>query len=119
MAVLEKENQVKYEEESSKTKRAREKLKRHLNAIDAQITHEALKKTRVEIHQWIARHAHHRVPLKEKNISLFDENQNTAGLSQRVASLAQQIQTDRETQFQNFKKLEGTFSKTIKVSKES
>lgn len=86
-----KEKKKQLAEESSKTKKAREKLKRQLEAVEKKITAAALEKKTVEIHRWIARHAQHRVVLRTKAISLFDENQNTAKLSHRVASLADQI----------------------------
>lgn len=81
-------------EESHKTRKAREKLKRHLDEVEKQITPQALEKKTLEIHQWIARHARHRVVLRLKAISLFDENQNAARLSHRVTSIAEQIQKE-------------------------
>ena len=84
----------KYAEESLKTKRAREKLKKQFNELETRITPEALKEKTVEIHRWIARHAHHRVVLKNKNISLFDENQNAAKLSQRISGIAKGLESD-------------------------
>lgn len=78
-------------EESDKTRKAREKLKKHLDSIEKKITTQALKKQTIEIHRWIARHASDRVVLKDKEISLFDENQNAAKLSHRVSKLAEQL----------------------------
>jgi hypothetical protein len=78
-------------EESLKTRKAREKLRRYLEKLDAQITPQALKQKSIEIHRWITRHANYRVALKEKSISLFDENQNTAKLSQRITKIAEQL----------------------------
>jgi hypothetical protein len=78
-------------EESPKTRKAREKLKRQLEAFEKKITPQALEKKTIEIHRWIARRASERVILRTKTISLFDENQNTAGLSQKVASIAEQL----------------------------
>jgi len=105
-------------EESAKTRKAREKLKRQLEALEKKVTPQALEKKAIEIHRWIARHAPTRVALKTKSISLFDENQNTADLSQRVHSLADQIKkefhpisaSEEEEQLSKLKKL---------VSKES
>lgn len=77
--------------ESKKTQKSREKLKKQLEAMDRKITSQALKKKSIEIHRWIDRHANQRVILKSKSICLFDENQNTAELSRRVAQLAEQI----------------------------
>lgn len=78
--------------ESSKTQRAREKLRKQLEVEQQKITAMALEKKSDEIHRWIARYAHQRVPLKSKAISLFDGNQNAAGLSQRILKLAQYLQ---------------------------
>jgi hypothetical protein len=78
-------------EESIKTKKAREKLKKRLDALDLKITPQALEEKSIQIHRWIAKHAQKRVVLKEKSISLFDENQNAAQLSQRIAKIAEQI----------------------------
>lgn len=78
-------------EESHKTRKAREKLRQKLLEIDAKITPEALQEKTMEMHRWIARHASNRITLKEKSISLFDENQNAAKLSQRIAKIAQKL----------------------------
>jgi hypothetical protein len=83
--------------ESGKTRKAREKLQKHWDDVERRITPEALREKTDEIHRWIARHAHVRVPLKEKNISLFDENQNAARISQRVTAIAQKL--NEEMQF--------------------
>ena len=91
-AVIDKSKRL--AEASSKTDRAREKLKRQLEAIDKKITPQALKKKTIEIHRWIERHAAHRVVLKSKSICLFDENQNTADLSRRVVKLAEKLKRD-------------------------
>ncbi len=80
--------------ESVKTRKAREKLQKHWDDIEKKITPESLKEKTDEIHRWIARHAQYRVPLKEKKISLFDENQNAARISQRVTLIAQKLQEE-------------------------
>jgi hypothetical protein len=79
-------------EESLKTKKAREKLKKKLQSMDEKFTKEALNKKSIEIHRWISRHADRRVILREKSISLFDENQNAAEVSQRISKLVEKIQ---------------------------
>ncbi len=81
-----------FAEESPKTRRAREKLQKQLEAADRQITPQALKEKTFEIHRWISRHAATRVVLRTKAISLFDENQNAADISQKISQLAQQLQ---------------------------
>lgn len=78
-------------EESAKTKKAREKLRKQLEDLQLKITPQALKEKTVEIQRRIARHADQRVVLREKSISLFDENQNAAKLSQRIAKIADQM----------------------------
>jgi hypothetical protein len=78
-------------DESQKTRKVREKLVKYWADMEKQVTNDALQETTVEIHQWIARHAPDRVSLKSKNICLFDENQNTAKLSKKVAEFAEQI----------------------------
>lgn len=79
-------------EESPKTKKTREKLKKYFEAQEQSITPQALKRKSLEIHRWIARHAAERVVLKAKSISLFDENQNTAKLSIKVSKFAGNLQ---------------------------
>ena len=92
MAALLKDEKKEIAKESYKTKRAREKLKKKLEAIDLEVTEQALEQKTIEIHRWIARHAPYRVVLRTKNISLFDENQNTAKLSKRVEGIALKVQ---------------------------
>ena len=89
-----KEKKKAIAEESLKTRKAREKLKKQFAAFDKKITPQALEKKAIEIQRWIDRHAPNRVALKTKSISLFDENQNAADLSQRVSQLADQIKND-------------------------
>ena len=78
-------------EESIKTKRAREKLKKQLAAIDKKMKGQTPEKKLVEIHRWISRHADDRVVLRNKSISLFDENENAALISQKITKLAEQV----------------------------
>lgn len=85
-------------EESEKTKKLREKLNRHLISIEEKVTQQALDRKINEIHHWISRHASHRIPLKSKAISLFDENQNTAKVSQKVINLVKKL----DSQFSSF-----------------
>lgn len=59
--------------------------------MDAKITKEALNQKTIEIHRWISRHADRRIALKDKAISLFDENQNTAEVSQKISKLAEKF----------------------------
>lgn len=77
--------------ESSKTKKAREKLQKKLQEQDLLITPKALAATIEKIHQWIASNATHRIVLKNKEIRLFDQNQNAASLSRKVQQIAQKL----------------------------
>jgi len=78
-------------EESLKTKKTREKLRKLLSEMDKEITTQALKRKSTEIHRWIARRASDRVALRTKSISLFDENQNAADLSQKVTAVVDKL----------------------------
>ena len=77
-------------EESAKTKKARAKLKEKLDATDKRITPEALEKKSQEISQWIERHSNDRLPVK-KDISLFDQNQNSAKMSRNTEKMAEEL----------------------------
>lgn len=89
-------------EESIKTKKVREKLKKHLEKIDEKVTQQELNRKISEIHRWISRHAVHRVSVKAKAFSLFDENQNTAKISQKIAALTVQLKTQFQDNIQSF-----------------
>ncbi len=78
--------------ESIQVCKAREKLRKRLEAVDVKITEQALEKKSMEIHKWISKNTAERVILYSRNISLFDENQNTARVSHRVNALAEKIQ---------------------------
>ena len=82
--------------ESVKTKRAREKLQKQWEEQDLLITETALADTVDKIHKWIAANATHRVSLREKDIRLFDQNQNAAALSRKVTLFATKLQLDME-----------------------
>ena len=80
--------------ESIKTKKTREKLKKYWEAQDCLITEKAIRETVDKIHHWISINAPHRVILKNKEIRLFDQNQNAALLSRKVQQFAERIQRD-------------------------
>lgn len=85
-------NRINLEEiaqESPKTKKSREKLRKRLEDLDRMITSDTLKEKTSEIERWISRHSD-RMVIKEK-FSLFDENQNTAKLSPKTAKLAEEL----------------------------
>jgi predicted transposase YdaD len=80
-------------EESSKTKKARAKLKDKLDATDKKLKNQTLEKKSQEIARWIERHAHDRVVVK-KDISLFDQNRNSAKMSRNTEKLAEELAID-------------------------
>ncbi|NGX46859.1 MAG: hypothetical protein K1000chlam3_00226 [Chlamydiae bacterium] len=98
VSLPEKNNKKKVlAEESLKTKKAREKLKKRLAMMDAKITKEAIERKSIEIHQWISRHAGRRIVLRQKTISLFDENQNAAEISLKISKIVEKIQIGKYT----------------------
>lgn len=91
-----KNKQKQIAEESLKTKKARDKLMKRLKEMDSKITREALERKSIEIHRWISRHADNRVTLRDKEISLFDENQNAAEISQKIMKIARELQNNQQ-----------------------
>jgi len=77
-------------EESAKTKKARSKLKQKLDASDKKMTREALEKKSQEISKWIERHSSDRISVK-KDISLFDQNQNSVKMSRNTEKIAEEL----------------------------
>jgi hypothetical protein len=77
-------------EESEKTKKAREKLKQKIDRTDKKITEKALQDKAQEIASWIERHASDRLSV-EKDISLFDQNRNSAKMSRSIEKLAEEL----------------------------
>jgi len=80
-------------EESGKTKKARAKLKNKLDATEKKLKDQTLDKKSQEISKWIERHAHDRVSVK-KDISLFDQNRNSAKMSRNTEKLAEELAVD-------------------------
>jgi len=91
---MNREDQKEILGESQKTRRTREKLQRYLDRIEREVSPQALQKKSQEIHHWISRHSSDRVVLKSKDISLFDENRNSAKASGSVASLASRLEKE-------------------------
>ncbi len=77
-------------EESPKTQKARSKLKKKLSKTEGQLTSKALKAKSVEIAQWIERYSSDRLPV-QKDISLFDQNRNSAKMSRSTEKLAEEL----------------------------
>lgn len=90
------ENRKRIAPESIKTKRAREKLRKQWEEQDLLITESALADTIDKIHKWIASNSVNRVCLKEKDIRLFDQNQNAAALSRKVEQFAKKLSENME-----------------------
>jgi hypothetical protein len=88
-----KDKRVELAKESFKTKKERDKLLKKFAFQDTMITSRALEEKTLEIRNWIDRHASARAVLKAKNIALFDENQNTAKVSKKVAEIAEQLRS--------------------------
>ena len=84
----------KFAKESDKTKKLREKLLARWEKQETLITDAALEVTIEKIHQWIATHSMGREVLKNKEIRLFDQNQNAARLSQKIQKIIQKISQD-------------------------
>lgn len=80
--------------ESIKTHRTRERLKKKLQSLEKSFTSNALEQKKIEIHQWLDRHAPERIPLKSKKVSSPDSHQKTAEMSQKVSALASKIQKE-------------------------
>ena len=78
-------------EETDRTIKARNKLKKRLGALDEQVTDKEIEKKADEIHRWISKHATNRVVLKKKSISLFDSNKNAAKMSSKLQKMADSI----------------------------
>jgi len=82
-------------EETERTLKARNKLKKRLGLMDEKITDAALEKKSDEIHRWISKHANDRVVLKKKSISLFDSNKNAAKMSAKLKKMQDALDKDR------------------------
>ena len=77
-------------EESSKTKRDRRKLLAKQDAIESQITPEALQDCYRRICERMNRLAPLRVPVTH-TFGLFDSNQNPKDVSERVSKIAESL----------------------------
>jgi predicted DNA-binding helix-hairpin-helix protein len=90
MVTIEENRRV-VAEESERTKKAREKIQGQMERISARITPESLQKKSAEIQDWIARHSNIRETLKDKSITLFAENQNSASYSSRIDQIRKEL----------------------------
>lgn len=80
-------------EESEKTKRSREKLKQKISKLDEKFSKKALEAKSLEIAGRIERNSSGRIPV-DKDISLFDQNRNSAKMSRTVEKLAEELAKD-------------------------
>lgn len=69
--------------ESKKVEKARNKLRLQIQDEYKCVTEAALHKVSQDIKDWISRHAQDRLQLKQKEITLFDENQHPAKVHSR------------------------------------
>lgn len=69
--------------ESKQVEKARRKLKMQIQEEHQLVTETALREVSQDIKNWISRHAQDRIKLKQKEISLFDENQHPAKVHSR------------------------------------
>lgn len=91
-----KEKQKAAVDESVQVQKAREKLKKKLEELDEKVTKQALERKSLEICRCISKNASERIALQAKEISLFDENQNTAKVSRKVSLMAEKIKKDAQ-----------------------
>ncbi len=87
-------------EESEKTKKARKKLKSKLDGTDKKMTEKAIKDKSLQIAGWIERHLPDRISV-EKEISLFDQNRNSAKMSRVIEKMAQELSIELQNQKRN------------------
>lgn len=86
-------------QESVQIRRARRKLKKQLQEEEKKITPEALQKVSESIYLWLSRHSEERIALKDKNITLFDENQHSAKIKSKfIDSLLKDLQRKSESE---------------------
>jgi hypothetical protein len=82
-------------QESKFVQKARQKLRKQLNELEKLVTSDALDKMTQEMYRWISINSKNRKTLKNKNISLFDGNQNSAKVNNvYVKNLIQQLYHD-------------------------
>ncbi len=97
-------------QESEKIQRLREKIRKNYSHLDKKIDTQAIEKTKAAMYYWIASHASERVFLKMKNISLFDENQNSAQISRFVRKSLERLSQERVEEAIQKKWKERTFT---------
>lgn len=92
--------------ESVQIQKARKKIKQQIASADKKINEGALLAMSKTIRLQISRHASERINLKEKIVTLFDENRHPAPTQNKfISKLAKQIKANPSDK--NLKKLEG------------
>lgn len=82
--------------ESSQVKKYRKKLEQTIDKERKLMSKEAIEKTKNSIHKWILSHSKERINLKNKSISLFDENKHSAApKSKFILKLASKLKTNQ------------------------
>jgi len=82
--------------ESRQIQKARQKIKKQLAAAEKRINPEALDSMSRLIQRQIARHSSERIDLKNRQITLFDENEHPAKTESRFISiLMKQIKQEK------------------------
>lgn len=97
--------------ESPHVQRTRSRLKKRLNEIDNQVTPNALREVSQNIYKWLRRHEGERIPLSERPIKIFDENQHPEKISSNyIQNMMQDLkkEIDEET---TLKELKGRIQK--------
>lgn len=87
--------------ESAQIKKYRRKLQKQLENEKTQMTEAALKKAKDSMQLWISRHQSERINLKDKTITLFDENRHPARTESKfVHDLFSRIRHDTNSALQ-------------------
>jgi hypothetical protein len=82
--------------ESRQIQKARQKIKKQLAAAEKRVNPDALSSMSRLIQRQIARHSSERIDLKNRQITLFDENQHPAKTESRfISTLMNQIKQER------------------------
>lgn len=96
--------------ESVQIERARKKIKQQLTSAEKRINTEALEEMSKLIQRQLQRHAKDRISLKDKTVTLFDENQHSAQTESKfVNRLLKQIK-QKFDKANHQKKLRGRIS---------
>lgn len=80
--------------ESQAVKRLRNRLKKHLNELDSQMSEENLRKQAVAIRTILTRNSSSRLDLKDKSLRLFDKNTHSAKEAKATERLRELVKRD-------------------------